>query len=62
MKTEIRITDPYVIQAVERERALRGDKSRTVTAGRLIVERLTDLDRHPVSAAQPAPQPEPSAA
>ena len=44
MAAEIRITDKYLRDRVELERRKRGDSTATKTAGRLILERLTQLE------------------
>lgn len=42
--SEVRITDPYTISLVAEEAALRGDRTLTRTAGRLIQERVSQLE------------------
>lgn len=45
MPSDLRITDPHLISLVESEREKRGDSTATKTAGRLIVERLAQLEQ-----------------
>lgn len=42
--SDARITDPYLLQQLEDEREARGDSTVTKTAGRLITERLAQLE------------------
>lgn len=42
--TEVRITDPYVIKVIESHRQARGQRSRTATAGDMILERNAQLE------------------
>jgi hypothetical protein len=42
--SDIRITDPYLVRQISAEQEKQGDATATKTAGRLILERLRELE------------------
>lgn len=41
---DVRITDPYLLQQIEKHRIAAGDKSSTKTAARLLIQRMTEIE------------------